>query len=353
MPSPTRWSLQLTLAAAIIASPATAYAQACGGHCGTERWEVKTFTDADTGRVDLTPRIGTVTELRALSRPAVTAEERRSPLERRTYRVRALLLGWKHERDDDDYHLVIADSAHPEATMIVEIPSPACARVCSSRLVAQMGTARQMIEQELGRPSNRFRRLAPPRMVTITGILFFDFLHGQTGVAPNGVELHPVIGLDFGRSAPAPTPAPIHMDSLLDALVGNWTMTGTVRGHPVTYALTGERVLQGKFVHLHMIDVQHPPTYEAEVFIGVDSARQEYVAHWLDNFGAPYSIPHATGTAAGDTIHLAYAYADGPFRDIFVYHRDTGRWQFRMEDQDSTHAWRLFATYEVRGAGGR
>jgi len=28
---------------------------------------------------------------------------------------------------------------------------------------------------------------------SVTGVGFFDFLHGQTGVAPNGVELHPVL----------------------------------------------------------------------------------------------------------------------------------------------------------------
>jgi hypothetical protein len=28
---------------------------------------------------------------------------------------------------------------------------------------------------------------------TITGVGFFDAIHGQTGVAPNGVELHPVL----------------------------------------------------------------------------------------------------------------------------------------------------------------
>ena len=27
----------------------------------------------------------------------------------------------------------------------------------------------------------------------MTGVAFFDFLHGQTGVAPNGIELHPVL----------------------------------------------------------------------------------------------------------------------------------------------------------------
>lgn len=32
-------------------------------------------------------------------------------------------------------------------------------------------------------------------MVTITGVLFFDMLHNQKGVAPNAVELHPVLDL--------------------------------------------------------------------------------------------------------------------------------------------------------------
>jgi hypothetical protein len=35
-------------------------------------------------------------------------------------------------------------------------------------------------------------------MATITGVGFFDFDHGQTGVAPNAIELHPVLG--FGRA---------------------------------------------------------------------------------------------------------------------------------------------------------
>ena len=29
---------------------------------------------------------------------------------------------------------------------------------------------------------------------TITGVGFFDYYHGQTGVAPNAIELHPVLG---------------------------------------------------------------------------------------------------------------------------------------------------------------
>jgi hypothetical protein len=39
--------------------------------------------------------------------------------------------------------------------------------------------------------------------VRVTGVGFFDFLHGQTGVAPNGIELHPVLKIEF---VPAATP---------------------------------------------------------------------------------------------------------------------------------------------------
>jgi hypothetical protein len=28
----------------------------------------------------------------------------------------------------------------------------------------------------------------------VVGVAFFDFKHGQTGVAPNAIELHPILG---------------------------------------------------------------------------------------------------------------------------------------------------------------
>ena len=37
--------------------------------------------------------------------------------------------------------------------------------------------------------------------IQITGVGMFDFLHGQTGVAPNGIELHPILDISF-TSAP-------------------------------------------------------------------------------------------------------------------------------------------------------
>ncbi len=34
-------------------------------------------------------------------------------------------------------------------------------------------------------------------LVQITGVGFFDYIHGQRGVAPNGIELHPVPEVEF------------------------------------------------------------------------------------------------------------------------------------------------------------
>jgi hypothetical protein len=34
---------------------------------------------------------------------------------------------------------------------------------------------------------------------TVVGVGFFNNEHGQTGVAPNGIELHPALGICFGK----------------------------------------------------------------------------------------------------------------------------------------------------------
>ena len=162
------------------------------------------------------------------------------------------------------------------------------------------------------------------------------------------VRLASLISVAFATAVGAQTMPAARMDALLERLVGRWTMVGFVRGKPVTYTLDAARVLQGRFVELHMEDVNRPPAYEARVFIGVDSARGRYIAHWLDKFGAAFSIPHATGEARGDTLLLTFPYPGGAFRDTFVYDQTRDVWHFRLEAADTTNGWRLFAEYQVR-----
>jgi hypothetical protein len=163
--------------------------------CGVERWAVKTLTDRAASRINFYPRRTTVSALRRL-RPTSTYTRGRG-VERRTYRVRARLIEAKLEADQD-FHLVIADLRHPAQTMIVEFPDPACTRGAASKRRLQMQNARARFLNACGIPSSSsFESLSGA--ATISGVGFFDFIHGQTGVAPNGIELHPVLAFSHAR----------------------------------------------------------------------------------------------------------------------------------------------------------
>jgi hypothetical protein len=80
----------------------------------------------------------------------------------------------------------------------------------------------------------------------------------------------------------AADPAASPDDAFLNALKGKWTMTGMVTGKQVRYNATGERVLQGEFLRLHMIDAAATPSYEADVYLGFDARQQDYIVHcWI------------------------------------------------------------------------
>jgi hypothetical protein len=65
----------------------------------------------------------TITQLSALAPPADLPNDRRiAPAELTTYVVRARLLDFKRE-NDDDFHLVIAEPGDRSKTMIAEIPA--------------------------------------------------------------------------------------------------------------------------------------------------------------------------------------------------------------------------------------
>jgi hypothetical protein len=167
----------------------------CGVHCGTERWAVKTLSDASAAGVNFAATPVTVDWLVTQAQPAVLPEDQRiSPVEDQAYVVTARLVGFKLE-DDEDIHIVIADLNNPAETMIVEIPSSDCSGACFSTHLAEFVQARTNFEARFGTSHKRFERVPGNVTVTVTGVGFFDFLHHQTGVAPNGIELHPVLDI--------------------------------------------------------------------------------------------------------------------------------------------------------------
>ncbi len=163
----------------------------CGVHCGTERWQVKTLSDPDADRVELTPVATTVESLTALPRPGYLPSYGRSgQTETTVFCVEGWLAGFTTEADFD-IHVVVAGLEDTSATMIVEIPDARCSGACASGFAELYARARQALE-------NRLDTLATDTLrVRIMGVGFFDRPHGQYGAAPNNIELHPVLGIDF------------------------------------------------------------------------------------------------------------------------------------------------------------
>ncbi len=82
--------------------------------------------------------------------------------------------------------------------MIVEFPNPAC--VDSRFKRAEIRGARSAMLDACGPiSSSSFTDLKGK--VVIEGVGFWDEVHGQTGVAPNGIELHPALDFSTGNCA--------------------------------------------------------------------------------------------------------------------------------------------------------
>ena len=178
---------RLLLVVLLLSIPSALFAQ-----CGVERWSVKTGTDADVGLVNLNSSTNTtITAMRAFTAPnPIPPNNRISGPETTVWVINATLTLYKLE-SDSDYHIVIQDSSGN--TMITEIPSPSCVGA-GSPFLPGITNARNEFNARFTATTS-FQTANIP--VKVTGVGMFDFLHGQTGVAPNGIELHPVLDLSL------------------------------------------------------------------------------------------------------------------------------------------------------------
>jgi hypothetical protein len=180
----------------------------CGTHCGTERWTLKTLTDSSSAAVAATtPTSTSISELTGKPAPKQLPQSSRvAPIENQQFTVKALLIAWKAEtgaHGDQDFHLVLADPRDHSQTRIAEVPSPQCASACSSASVKALEAARQALTTEVGPAPQTVGAapVVPPKMVEVTGVGFFDFDHGQDGLALNCIEIRPVLKITFQGNA--------------------------------------------------------------------------------------------------------------------------------------------------------
>lgn len=194
---------------------APAVTAACGG---TDRWDVKDGSDA--GAAHVIPKIVdgiTILDLNQLDPQPIGADGRMQE-ERVKYRISGILRLFKHETDSD-YHVVITDDpAAPYSTghsLVIELPDPQCVsgahqQFGASQFMPELQEAKSDFEaatRNLPNDKDLGSRNIP---ITVVGVLFFDFMHGQTGHSlpheshdadrrKKVVELHPVLCADVDR----------------------------------------------------------------------------------------------------------------------------------------------------------
>ncbi len=204
--------------------------------CGVERWSVKVGTDPDASLCDLTKATPvTLATMRGWPAPASPPLNARvAPYETTVWVVNGTLIDYKKE-SDVDYHLVLQDGAG--TTIVTEIPCPCCG--VGSPFQSMMANARSTFDARLTATTS-FQN--PNIPVRLTGVGFFDFLHGQTGVAPNGIEVHSILSIAFPTSQNAATTVGLNTTTTAgDATIrfSDVTAPGTTTVNPIDPSTSG------------------------------------------------------------------------------------------------------------------
>jgi hypothetical protein len=246
-----RGTMRSLVAAAVFAllCPPVALGQTCGGF---ERWAVKVGSDPAVSSIDLNNRITTTLHaLVNLPRPTLPSGNTARHNDERTVRVvDGRLVQFKLEAGkdgDSDFHLVISDdtlqfspsgqnSTPSPHSFVAEIVNPDC--VMGSHDDTSFPS---QLQDQLVAVHTKFVNQFPNMKtsgdwneeggipVRLTGIGFFDKPHGQTGRALNGLELHPLLDIEFNPGGtPIPTPSALLQNPGFESGNVGWTATAGI-----------------------------------------------------------------------------------------------------------------------------
>jgi len=162
--------------------------------CGEERWPVKTLSDPDASRVNLSNvQVTTIKALNQFATHCATLPDARAYAEEfQVYEVVGRIIASSPE-SDLDYHIAVADMDDPTYTIVTETPDPNCDGVVNSPYRQALIQARSAFDALVaGRPISAL----VGTVVRIRGVGFYDFAHGQTGRSQSCIELHPIFGIE-------------------------------------------------------------------------------------------------------------------------------------------------------------
>jgi hypothetical protein len=104
--------------------------------------------------------------------------------------VDGYITSWQEE-SDHDLHVTLVDVDEQRTELIVEIPDGQCQGACRSGYTRAFAAARRRFYERINTATVDTIRMR------VMGVGFFDRSHGQLGAAPNLIELHPVLALEF------------------------------------------------------------------------------------------------------------------------------------------------------------
>lgn len=159
--------------------------------CGIERWNVKILADAATSKINWNAVPTTIAEQNSFPEIKVSEDTTRMAFEEQAVSMPCTIAAFKLE-DDHDIHLVLVDNAGD--SMVGEIPGTSCPEVAASPYASEFNSAAKWVSDHLGTASpDEFKHVNVN--VTVTGVLFQDFVHDVTGHAKNYREIHPVTNI--------------------------------------------------------------------------------------------------------------------------------------------------------------
>ena len=173
-----------------------------------DRWAIKTGVDVGASAIGVsdasmaaaqTATVASLVELKKSKVKKVAGVKpgsvRNDPIENTLYRIDADMVGYKLEKDDQDLHIVIRDhnAAASAPTMVIEIPDPTVVSK-KSPWRSRIAIVRSKFYASF-KPASKIKKCKVH--IKVVGVGFFDKIHGQTGVAENGIELHPVLSFDL------------------------------------------------------------------------------------------------------------------------------------------------------------
>lgn len=163
------------------------------GSCGAERRDVKALLDKESSKIKWGTNKTTVKAMSKLvqlfPKDKKFDKKIRFGYEFNVYELKCRIREFRKE-EDGDYHLVLMDINDTTCTIVGEIVNPECPDLVGSQYMGAFKNTREEFEM-FKLPKNKVME----GVYTITGVCFFDFVHGQLGVAPNGVEIHPIMDI--------------------------------------------------------------------------------------------------------------------------------------------------------------